>query len=226
MGLTITDEHMTIHYLPGCDVKIHHQQAINKIQNYMIQRGALIERCCRVKEELFSQSDLMVQNCTLCQIILQETHPQHHCLSLYEYVLSDPYFPYANHQGETITIQDCWRTRHDTALHQTIRLCLQKMNYTIVEMAENKEQSRFCGVWLYNEPTPQCIDIAPKTFHDIIAHHLHLLPLSQQEELMKEWVKQYTTKQILVYCNGCEKGIKMGGKQPIHMVELLSENLP
>lgn len=42
---------------------------------------------------------------------------------------------------------------------------------------------------------------------------------------MHQWCQHYTTQQIAVYCNGCEKGIKLGGKQPIHMVELLAEGL-
>ena len=28
---------------------------------------------------------------------------------------------------------------------------------------------------------------------------------------------------VLVYCNGCERGIKMGGGKPMHIVELLAE---
>ena len=31
-----------------------------------------------------------------------------------------------------------------------------------------------------------------------------------QEKKMKEWVKHYKNN-ILVYCNGCEKGLKIGG---------------
>ena len=50
------------------------------------------------------------------------------------------------------------------------------------------------------------------------------LPAKVQEEKMKEWVKRYTSD-VLVYCNGCERGLKIGGIQPIHIVELLAENL-
>jgi hypothetical protein len=30
---------------------------------------------------------------------------------------------------------------------------------------------------------------------------------------------------VIVYCNGCEKGIKAGGGKPVHIVELLAEGL-
>lgn len=40
---------------------------------------------------------------------------------------------------------------------------------------------------------------------------------------MKEWCAQYQTDKILVYCNGCERGIRLGGCHPIHIVELIAE---
>ena len=50
------------------------------------------------------------------------------------------------------------------------------------------------------------------------------MTMQLQEQKMKEWVKHYTSD-VLVYCNGCERGLKIGGIQPIHIVELLAENL-
>ena len=41
-------------------------------------------------------------------------------------------------------------------------------------------------------------------------HYIELLPQNIQEKKMKEWVKHYKNN-ILVYCNGCEKGLKIGG---------------
>ena len=92
-------------------------------------------------------------------------------------------------------------------------------------MAENYDKTKYCGVWLNNSPAKDCIEVAPQTFSRIIKNDIHLLSLEKQKEQMINWVKQYTTKQILVYCNGCERGVKLGGKQPLHMIELLAEGL-
>ncbi|MFV0395705.1 MAG: hypothetical protein ACK5LC_15180 [Coprobacillaceae bacterium] len=214
-----------LHYLPGCDVRKNHSKAVLKMETYMKNQNASIERCCRVKNKFLFDGDTIIQNCTLCDLILKETHPDNTCLSLYEYVLEDENFPWVNHKGEKITIQDCWRTKDNLTLQKAIRKCLLKMNFTIMEMEENYDKTKFCGVWLNNEPAKDCIEVAPKTFSNILEKHTNLLPQEEQVKSMHNWVSKYTTKQIAVYCNGCEKGVRLGGGNPIHMIELLAEGL-
>lgn len=168
---------------------------------------------------------MIVNNCTLCNIILNEKYQETECLSLYEYVLKDEHFPWVNHHGEKMTVQDCFRTRDNLSLQKAIRACLEKMNYTIVEMEQNYEKTEYCGVWLHNLPSQECMSLAPKTMNDIVENHVHLLSPDEQINKMKHWVSQYTTHQVLIYCNGCEKGIKLGGGNPVHIIELLAEGL-
>ena len=52
--------------------------------------------------------------------------------------------------------------------------------------------------------------IAPQTIQRLKEHYIELLPQNIQEKKMKEWVKHYKNN-ILVYWNGCEKGLKRGG---------------
>ena len=33
------------------------------------------------------------------------------------------------------------------------------------------------------------------------------------------------TEEVAVYCNGCERGILLGGGKPVHMIELLASGL-
>lgn len=213
-----------IHYLPGCDVRKNHPQAIEKLTNYMKNQGALIDTCCRNKEDFLKENDVLVQNCTLCQLLIQEKYPQVTCLSTYEYILQDTHFPWPNHQGEMIAIQDCLRTKENRTFQEAIRKCLLKMNYTIIELEDAYEKTNFDGIWIYNEPAVICKEIAPKTMKRLKENYFQFLSPELQEQKMKEWVKHYTSD-VLVYCNGCEKGLKMGGIQPIHIVELLAENL-
>lgn len=214
-----------LHYLPGCDVRKNHPEAVLAMQEYMKKKGAMIDQCCRVKEKFLESDDVIVNNCTLCHIVLNETHLDNTCLSVYEYVLRDKDFPWVNHHGESITIQDCFRTRDDFVLQSAVRECLKKMNYTIVEMEENYDKTKYCGVWLYNTPAKDCIEVAPKTLHTIIENDIHLLSMEEQVKRMKAWVMHYTTNHVLVYCNGCERGVKLGEGHPIHLIELLAEGL-
>lgn len=214
-----------LHYLPGCDVRKNHPAAVLVMQEYMDKNGAVIDQCCRVKNKFLESEDVIVNNCTLCHIILNETHPNNTYLSLYEYVLKDKDFPWVNHQGQSITVQDCFRTRDDLILQRAVRECLKKMNYTVVEMEENYDKTKYCGVWLHNPPAKDCLEVAPKSLRDIMENYIHLLSEEEQVKCMKKWVIQYTTNQVLVYCNGCERGIRLGEREPIHLIELLAEGL-
>ncbi len=214
-----------LHYLPGCDVKKNHKEACLRVESYMQSHQSLIDQCCRVTHQFLKDNETIVNNCTMCDIILRESHPTSDVLSLYEYILSDQHFPFVDHHGEHITIQDCFRTRENTSLQNAVRECLKRMNFTIVELDDNRDQSKYCGVWLNNEPSKECIRVAPNTFKNIIDYHLVLLPYEEQVKRMKENLKRYKTKTIVVYCNGCEKGIKLGGGQPLHMIELIAKGL-
>ena len=43
------EKYKMLHYLPGCDVRKNHEQAIQKITKYMQEQGAIIDKCCRSK---------------------------------------------------------------------------------------------------------------------------------------------------------------------------------
>ena len=99
------------------------------------------------------------------------------------------------------------------------------MNYTIVEMENNYDKTTYCGIWIFGKPMQNCIDVAPKTMNHLIDHYVEILSNTEKEQRMKEWVKHYHTDQVLVYCNGCEKGLKIGGITPTHLIELIAEKL-
>lgn len=213
-----------LYYLPGCDVRKNHPEAIDKIEQYMLKKGATIAQCCRTKQQLLKEGDTIVHNCTMCQLILDEVYPNNQCLSLYEYILNDQAFPFANHHQQAIIIQDCWRMKNHQNFQKAIRECLKQMNFHIIEMPDCFEKTRFCGVWRYNALSPDCIELAPQTFQ-AIQKDIHLLPQEKQIEKMKQWVQRYHHQKVVVYCNGCEKGIRLGQGECWHMVELLAQGL-
>ena len=48
-----------LHYLPGCDVKKNHPQALLAIQKYMQEKGAIIDQCCRNKDKFLEDHDII-----------------------------------------------------------------------------------------------------------------------------------------------------------------------
>ena len=123
-----------------------------------------------------------------------------------------------------ITVQDCWRTRNNRPLQDAVRECLRQMHFTVREVAENYENTRFCGVWLNNPAAPDLSAVTPELTAYLDQYRIILTPAEQQER-MKEWVSQYDTDYTAVYCNGCERGIRLGGGHPVHMIELLTRDL-
>lgn len=214
-----------IHYLPGCDVRKNHPQAIRKIEKYMKEKGAVIDKCCRTKEKLLEKEDIMISNCMMCSLVIKETHPENKNISLYKYILNDDNFPWVDHHGMKIVVQDCWRTRKNKMMQEAIRECLKRMNITVIEMKLNREKTDFDGVWRNNAIDPVLLEVAPCTFESINTNDIDLLSFQEQEQKMKEWVKVYDSQEVMIYCNGCEKGLKMGGIQPVHLIELIAEGL-
>lgn len=88
-------------------------------------------------------------------------------------------------------------------------------------MDDNFEKTKYCGVWLNNPADLLCEKLANKAFHDLEKYR-YLKSVDEQILDMQQWNKQYTTKYVLVYCNGCEKGIKLGEGHPIHIIDLIA----
>ncbi len=214
-----------IYYLPGCDVAANHPEAIARLRAYLLsQEGVREAPCCRRDLGVLEPGDTVVQNCTLCQLMLAERVPEVTVTSLYEHVLADGSFPWPDFSGRTVALQDCFRTRRDARLQDAVRACLTRMGMAFLEMPERRESSRFCGVWLMNPAAKDCPPLAPRTFAELDRVR-EVLPARDQEERMRAWAEGYPTDEVAVYCNGCERGVRMGGKRPLHMVELLAAGM-
>ena len=119
-----------------------------------------------------------------------------------------------------MVLQDCWRTRTNTRLQDDIRACLDRMHINYHELPERRSQTHFCGTWLNNPPAPDCAELAPHTFARL-EEVRELLSPEEQEARMRAWCANYPTDEVIVYCNGCERGVALGGKQPVQVLELL-----
>lgn len=219
-----TEERTMLYYLPGCTTNRNHKQAGRKLLDYMRARGAKIAKCCKLDVDYYRDGDVAVQTCTQCGLILQERRPGLRVVSIYEFLADNPGFPFPDLRGKRLTVQDCFRTREDAPLQDAVRQCLKNMKAEIVEAKENRGDTKFCGVWLNSPIDKQCAALAPKTFAALEPFRKLLSP-EEQKAAMTEWNKQYETEEVVVYCNGCEKGLRLGGGKPVHLIELLAAGL-
>lgn len=216
-----------IYYLPSCKYKAAHPQSSQKIQRYLSGLPDVrIAGCCRVSQSLFAPGDTVLTNCTSCAAITDEVSPQAKECSVYEYLLGIPDFPWPDYAGEAITVQDCYRSRHKPAMMRAVRECLRRMDLRPVELAENLENTRFDGVFQFAPVAKGNLELAPAFFTPIQQSYVEPLPPEEQKKRMQEWVRQYRTDRVVVYCNSCLAGVRLGGANGVHLLDLITRDLP
>lgn len=171
--------------------------------------------------EKFPPGSTMISICHNCSAIFEERHPEIFRESIWEFILSDKSFKYPNFGGEAVTIQDCWRSKENLSEQEAVREILRRMNLKIVEMPENRAETKFCGVSLYQPQPPRNPKLAPRRFlHDAQGLFREHTP-EQKKSLMQEHCAQIRTEKVVAYCHYCVRGLKLGGKTAYHLTELL-----
>ena len=237
-------------YIASCVFTEEFPALSQKIQDYIAQRFDLpIIRCCvdkyKVEEfeqrmpdwyrsqwhsikhfEHFPDGSTMVSLCHNCSAIFEERHPTIKRMSLWELILSDEQFQYPDLGGESITVQDCWRSKENRAEQDAVRSILRRMNVEIVELDENFERTKFCGYSLYQPQPKRNARLAPKRF--VEGAKGLFLPHSDDEKknLMSDYCSQFKTDKVICYCHYCLRGLKLGGVEGYHLAQLLFDRTP
>lgn len=214
-----------IYYLPSCQYKANHAESSAKIQKYLRDTGVTVVGCCRVSQNLFHEEDTVLSNCTSCARITDEQSPEVNNISIYEYLLTDKNFPWPNYNGEKITVQDCYRAVGKPNTQHAIRECLLKMNFTPIEIEENFEKTKFDGLFKYTNVSKSNLTLAPTYYSKLQDEFIVVKDEAEQKEEMQNWVSQYQTERVVCYCNACLKGLKLGGANAMHILDLITANL-
>ena len=75
-----------------------------------------------------------------------------------------------------MTIQDCWLAVEKRHVQDAIRSLMRKMNIDVVELAENHEKTRFCGMNLVAPCNPSNAKLAPKRYVEEGGHMFQPIP--------------------------------------------------
>lgn len=216
-----------IYYLPSCKYQAACPDSSLKIQKWLaVRENVQIAGCCRRAQEVFQAGDVVLTNCTSCAAITNEVSPEAQEMSIYEFLLQVPDFVWPDYHGEKITVQDCYRSRHDRQLMEAVRECLRRMNAVPVELTDNLEKTHFDGVFQFADVAQSNLKIAPDFFTKLQREYIEVISPEEQLLRMQQQVRQYTTKRTVAYCNACLRGIQLGGGEGIGLLELITRDLP
>lgn len=233
-------------YIASCVFTRDYPELSFRIQDYLKDTfGMEIIRCCtdrykvRDFEELmppsvrdrwkgtthhipFDKDTVMVSLCHNCAAIFRESHPEVKVISLWEFLLEhDPTFPFPDYGGESMALQDCWRSHDDRAEQDAVRALLGKMNIKVVELEPNRADTRYCGVSTMRPAPRRNLVMAPERFvKNATGLFLPHTP-QQQKEAMQQYCRRIPTESVVAYCHYCTEGFRLAGQKNFHLAELM-----
>lgn len=209
-------------FFPSCKAKADYPASSALLQEYIAHRFNISPiGCCRVHHKKLTSNDTGIIVCNNCAAILEESSHAGNIEFVWSIIDKDESFPFPDYNHKSMTLQDCWVAVEKRSLQDTIRSLLRKMNIHIVELADNYDQTRFCGVNLLSKCNPSNAKLAPRRYVIEGSHMFTPCEPSEQIERFQHHCKQITTDNVVCYCKFCTDAINMGGKKAKHILELL-----
>ena len=209
-------------YYHSCNFAKLFPKTDQKILSYLAtQPDVNVAGCCLTSSDAADADDIIIYVCLSCYHMLKAMRPEVKQISLFEFLLTREDIVWPDLKGEEITVQDCFRARGLHGIQNAVRECLHRMNAEIVEMENNRDEELYDGAFLYHDPSPANVKIAPKYFVDHVSKYLTIIPKEQWKDNLREHAGKYTTSRVVCYCNTCTSGAVEGGAQALHLAELI-----
>lgn len=208
-------------YFPSCKALAQFKEASLKAKNYVHQKfGITPLGCCRPNHKKLTSADTAIIVCNNCAAIIEE-NTKATIQFLWQVIDEDSNFLFPNYHGEEMTIQDCWVSFEKRHVQDTVRSLMHKMNINIVELEENYDKTKFCGVNLLSPCTESNSKLAHKRY---VEQFPHMFTPMQPEDQIKHFQKhceQIETEKVVCYCKFCTDAVTLGGKRGVHLLDLL-----
>ena len=192
------------YFNPGCALSIYKPEIEEKILKILNENCydaygeiQLHKICCRHDPKVYEDS-LIINVCAGCDRRFSSLYEGVSTISLWEVIDKLDSFVFPNYEGLRISIHDACPVHEKPQVHIAVRSLLKKMNIQIIEAKLHGKRSVCCGDDLYNK-----------------------LPLEKVHTFMKERANSMPTEDVCVYCVSCIKSMKIGGKTPRHLLDLL-----
>jgi len=203
-------------YFPSCNFAAASPEAAKRIRKYLAGRMPAAG-CCRTDKTSYIPGSKAVYLCQACREVIEEkTGKEMETENLIVYLDRDDSFSWPDYSGLTVTVQDCWRDRKHPEIFDAVRSALRKMNVTVVEMEENRENSVFCGNLHFQPKKRENLELLGR-YPEL---PIYRMPPEAEAALMREQVEKYPCSLAVCCCNRCVKGVAAGGGKAVHLMEL------
>lgn len=191
---------MSLVFAPGCALMIERPRLAARLTAYLrANHGVSSEHhlCCRHEPGL-PPGTRIINVCPGCDRRFRELYPGLSTVSIWEILASDSAFPLPDYGGAEMAVLDACPTRSETRIHEAVRALLALMNIRAVEPRATRTHGVCCGDSLYG-----------------------VVPVSEVESQMRKRAGEMPAAEVAVYCISCVKAMRLGGKTPRHLVDLL-----
>ena len=200
-------------YFPSCNFNVANKETAKKLLEYLTaQKGMKKAGCCRTDKNDYGEETGLY----FCQACRQVLEPKYKLENLYVYLSEDSEFPWPDHSGLSVVIQDCWRDRQHMEIMRAVRIMLTKMNISFIETSESFENTVFCGNLHFEPHKPENIRLMAQ----YPSMEIWQMPEDVQKQLMLEQVEKLEGQKVVTYCNRCTKLLKENGADVIHILDL------
>ena len=205
-------------YAPGCALLIYKPHLAEKVLAFLraepsevaergdvagqgdsAEHGHLAEHttCCRHQPDL-ETGTVVINTCAGCDRRYRELYSGISTISLWEVLARSDTFPFPNYQGAEMTVHDACPTRTEERVHHAVRALLGRMNVSVVEARRSGTKSVCCGDSSFG-----------------------IVPDERVKAQMRNRAAEMPCDDVVVYCVSCVKAMRIGGKRPRYLVDLL-----
>lgn len=217
-------------FYPGCQLSSTHTDYIGAIYKHLVgvikEKDAdndvgLYLGCCGAPADWAGRLDLMPQSvekihttwkemgeptfilaCSSCASTFEKYLPMIKTISLWEVFASFGLPEVDIKKGKReLCIHDACATRHNSAIHESVRSIVKTLGYTIQELEYSKEKAKCCG------------------YGGLVA----CANPEQAENFVKDRIDE-SEHDVLVYCAMCKDMLVKGNKRAYHILDIIYGN--
>lgn len=217
-------------FYPGCQLSSTHTDYIGAIYKHLVgvikEKDAdndvgLYLGCCGAPADWAGRLDLMPQSiekihttwkemgeptfilaCSSCASTFEKYLPMIKTISLWEVFASFGLPEVDIKKGRReLCIHDACATRHNSAIHESVRSIVKTLGYTIQELEYSKEKAKCCG------------------YGGLVA----CANPEQAEDFVKDRIDE-SEHDVLVYCAMCKDMLVKGNKRAYHILDIIYGN--
>ena len=185
-------------FAPGCALCNYKPHLVSEVFNYLQTRKIVTDLytpCCK-SDEIIDMDTTMINCCPGCSHYFETRYSNVRAVSLWKTLLSTD-FPFPDYQGEEMTIHDACHARHRNSaeMQESARLLCKRMNITLIEPGNTRDEARCCGGCATGYET--------------------------RREMAIKRTEDFPKENVVVYCTGCVRSFSLTQIHPRHLLDLL-----